>query len=131
MTKEKTPNYTAAQEALISTAAASGPLNLDAAKVLAANPAMNTADGQPRNYKSIIAKISRMGLPYARKQPTTKDGRAVVKKSDLVAQIAELAGITAFKLEGMDASPKASLEAIVSALENRVTFEMEVEAEAA
>lgn len=131
MTKEKTVNYSAVQEALITAAAATATLDLAAAHVLAANPAMNTADGQPRNYKSIIAKISRMGLPYARKQPTTKDGRAVVKKSDLVSQIASLAGVTASKLEGMDASPKAALEAIVTALENRVTFEMEVEAEAA
>ena len=117
MTAVKTPNYSPAQVALITAAAAAGSLNLDVAKSLAANPEMNTADGEPRNYRSIVAKISRMGLSYDRKVATSKDGSPVTKKSDLVSRIATLAGVNASKLEGMDKSPKSALEAIVTAFE--------------
>lgn len=132
--QEKTPNYSAMQTGLILAAAAAngGSLNLDIAKSLAANPAMDGEDG-PRNYRSIVAKISRMvtagdtvevdgesvAVVYERKQPTTKDGKPVTKKVDLVNRIASLAGINAAKLDGMDKSPKQALEAIVSALESR------------
>jgi hypothetical protein len=134
MTKEKTPNYSAAQVALIvsTAAAAGGSLNLDLAKSLAADPAMNSEDG-PRNYRSIVAKISQMvragdtvevdgenvPITYERKQPTTKDGKPVTKKVDLVNQIASLAGVNAAKLDGMDKAPKQALETIVAALESR------------
>lgn len=130
MATEKTPNYTAAQVALIVAAANGGNLNLDNAKALAANPAMNDSEGQPRNYRSIVAKISRMVAAgevagYDRKVPTTKDGRPVTKKTDLVARIATLAGVNAAKLDGMDKSPKGALETIVAALEARDADESE------
>jgi hypothetical protein len=117
MTAIKTPNYTAAQEAMIVAASEAGPLNLDVAKSLAADPAMNTADGEARNYRSIVAKISRMGLTYDRKVAVSKDGSPITKKSDLVTRIATLAGVNAAKLEGMDKSPKGALEVIVAAFE--------------
>ena len=117
MTKIVAPNYTAAQVALIVAASEVATLDLDAAKALAALPEMNDSDGNPRNYKSVIAKISRLALPYARKVATSKNGLPVTKKSDLVSRIATLAGVNASKLEGMDKSPKSALEAIVAAFE--------------
>lgn len=138
MTKEKIPNYSAAQVALITSVAASngGVLNIDLAKSLSANPAMNNDEGA-RPYKSIIAKIARMvtagdtvevdgetvTITYERKQPTTKTGKPVTKKTDLVNRIATLAGVNAAKLDGMDNSPKQALETIVAALESRASNE--------
>lgn len=118
---EKTPNYTAAQENLIREAAEAngGTLNLAIAETLAANPAMNDADGNTRKARSIVAKISRMGLDYERKQNVTKDGRPVAKKADLVARIATLAGVNVARLDGMANSPKMALETLVSAWEAR------------
>lgn len=120
---EKVPSYTAAQTALILSVAAAngGVLNLDLAKSIAANPAMNDADGKPRGYRNIVAKISTMvregaEITYARKQPTTKTGGVPTKKSELVDRIAALAGVNAAKLDGMDKSPKQALETIVSAI---------------
>lgn len=125
-TSDKAPNFSTAQEQLIrDTAAANGgTLNLALVKTLAADAAMNTADGEPRNYRSIVAKVSlmtRSGEPfsYERKQPTTKDGKPVTKKTDLVADIARLTGVAVAKLDGMDKSPKLALESIVAALEAR------------
>lgn len=135
MTKEKIANYSIAQTALIVAAAESngGVLNLDIAKSLAANPAMNDNDGNPRNYRSIVAKIARMVASgevasYERKVPTTKDGKPVTKKTDLVARIATAAGVNVAKLDGMDKSPKLALETIVAALEARETEGEESEA---
>jgi uncharacterized protein (DUF2147 family) len=127
MATEKTPNYTAAQEAIIvALAAANGDtLDLTLAKSLADDPRMNDADGNPRNYRSIVAKISRMGIAYKRKEPTTKDGKPVTKKSDLVSAIATLAGVNAAKLDGMEKSPKLALETIRDALASRAESESE------
>lgn len=122
---EKTPNYSAAQEQLIRDAAEKGVLNIAVATALAANPAMNAVDGTPRKPASIVAKISRMGLAYERKQPTTKTGEPVTKKTDLVAQIAELAGVNVATLDGMEKSPKGSLQALVAALGEQIVFEPE------
>lgn len=136
MSKEKTPNYSAAQVALIAAVAASngGVLNLELAKSIAADPKMDSEDGA-RNYRSIVAKISRMvasgetveidgepvAITYERKQPTTKDGKPVTKKTDLVNSIAALAGVNAAKLSGMDNSPKNALETLVAALQSRAS----------
>jgi|SRR6476469_1624668 len=108
MTKEKTPNYTAAQEAIISGFAGTGEggaLCLADATTIAAMPEMNGENGA-RNAKSIVAKINRMGLPYAKKVPTRKDGSKVETKADLVKEIAAAAGAT---FEGLDKAPRADL----------------------
>ena len=109
----KTPNYTVAQENLILAAADAGTLNLAAAETLAANPAMNDADGNPRKARSIVAKINRMGLPYERKVAVSKSGEPVEDKADIVARIAvKVAG----NLDGLDKAPKAALVAIAKAV---------------
>lgn len=117
MTKVVIPNYSTAQEALILASAINGVFNIDGAKALADNPAMDGADG-PRNYRSIIAKMSRMvtasggELSYARKEPVTKDGKPVSKKSDIVATIAKNAGVAVAKLDGLEKAPKLALETL-------------------
>lgn len=110
---EKIANYTAAQEALI---AAEAPLNYDKAQALAALPAMNTADGSPRKARSIVAKAIRMGVTYERQVRVTKTGEAVVRKDELVAQIAESAGLAVESLAGLEKSPKGALQSLRAAL---------------
>lgn len=118
---EKTPNYSPAQEALILAAveANGGVANKSVAEKLAADPAMNADEGKgaARNVRSIIAKMTRMDIGYQRQQPTTKDGKPVNKKLDLVKSIADLSGVTASKLDGLDKAPKLALEAIRDAFE--------------
>lgn len=121
---KKTANYTDAQTAIIIALANEngGRLNLDLVKTLEGDPRMNDADGNPRNYRSLVAKVSRLVTSgdiagYDRKQPTTKDGKPIVKKSELVERIAAAAGIAADKLESMDKSAKSALELLAEAVE--------------
>ena len=107
---DKTPNYTKAQEDLIR---AQAPLNLDKAKELAANPAMNDADGNARKARSIVAKAISMKVEYERKAPVTKSGDPIVRKEALVAEIAKA---VAGNLEGLEKAPKAALVALRDAL---------------
>lgn len=119
MAKEKTPNFSAAQTAIIvalAEAQPDGKLNLKLAHELAANPEMNTADGEPRNYRSIIAKINRMGVPYTRKEPTTKAGTPVEKKDVIVAEIANLVGVSVASLDTLDKASKAALQSLRNAV---------------
>jgi hypothetical protein len=123
---EKTPNYSPAQEQIIRDYAVSNaPLNIAKANELAAMPTMFDNDGNQRKAASIVAKIARLGLAYERKQPVTKTGEPVVKKTELVARIAELAGVNAATLDGMEKSPKDSLAALVEALGAQIVFEPE------
>lgn len=109
MATEKTVNYTPAQETIISTFAGTGPdgrLTLADATTIAAMPEMNDADGNARKPRSIVAKINRMGLPYAKKEPTRKDGSKVASKAKLVEEIASLSGVT---FEALDKAARADL----------------------
>ena len=108
MATEKTPNYSPAQEDFIRNFAGTGPdgrLNLADATAIAADPVM-FVDGEPRKAKSIVAKIGRMGLPYAKKVPTRKDGSAVASKAKLVEEIATLAGVS---FEALDKAARNDL----------------------
>jgi hypothetical protein len=98
-----TPNYSAAQEAMISDAftAKGSALNYSDAKAL--------GERMDKNPKSVTAKIVRMGIPYAKAGPVTKSGAAVVRKKDIVAEIAKLCP---GNLTGLEDAPKAALEAI-------------------
>lgn len=116
MSKE-TANYTVAQVAILTALAAAQPdgkLSLDLVKPLESDPRMNDADGNARNYRSIIAKINREGIPYSRKVVTSKDGSPVTKKTDLVGRIA---AIVSGNLDGLDNAPKAALVAIAGFVE--------------
>jgi hypothetical protein len=109
---EKIANYTAAQEALI---AAQAPLNYTKAQELATLPAMNTADGASRKARSIVAKAVRMGM-YIATPRVTKTGEAVVRKDELVAQIALASGVAVESLAGLEKSPKGALQSLRAAL---------------
>lgn len=125
MAKIATPNYSTAQETIILNAIRENGnvANLALAEVLAAREDMRDNDGQVRKARAITAKMSRMaeanGFTYERKAPTTKDGKAVTKKTDLVARIATLSGVTAAKLNGLETAPKLALESLVSAFAER------------
>lgn len=62
-----------------------------------------------KSSRSIIAKIVRMGLPYERKQPTTKTGEPVTNKAKLVAEIGQ---VVSGNLEGLEKAPKPALVAL-------------------
>ncbi len=67
---------------------------------------MNHPETGVRKPRSIVAKINRMGLPYAKKVVARKDGSKVQSKADLVKEIATSAGRT---FEGLDKAPRADL----------------------
>lgn len=121
MATEKVKNYTDAQEQLIRDMVREngGKADKALAEKLAADERMNSTDG-PRNARSIIAKITRMDdVTYVRQEPTTKDGKPVSKKQDIVKAIADLSGITASKLSGLDNAPKLALEVLRDAFAER------------
>lgn len=96
--KKATSKYTPAMEAAIR---AEPVLNQEVATRLAAS------FGPDFTARSVIAKITRMGLAYQRKQPTTKSGDPVEKKDGLVSEIAEIVGAN---LDGLDKAPKPVLQ---------------------
>lgn len=106
------PNYTAAQVAIIEDFVGTGPngsLCLADATTIASDPAMNHPETGSRKPRSIVAKINRLGLSYAKKVVARKDGTKVQTKADLVSEIAASAGRT---FEGLDKAPRADLVAL-------------------
>ena len=101
--KKSASKYSPAQEQRIRDAAAAGPLNQAVAETLAAE------FGEGFTGKSVIAKINRMSLPYARKVAVTKTGGKVESKSDIVAEIATF---VEGNLDGLDKAPKPALQAL-------------------
>jgi hypothetical protein len=113
MTKTATAtiaNYSASQEAIIRAFVGTGPegkLTLEDAATIAAMPEMAApADKPTRTAKSIVAKINRMGLAYAKKEPARKDGSKVETKAKLVAEIASL---TSLSFEALDNAARGDL----------------------
>ena len=122
MTKVVTPNYSPAQVALITAAIVGNGnvANVALATELSENPAMNDADGNPRKPRSIVAKMRRMvdeieGATYERKVAVSKTGEPVQKKLDLVKRIADLADVSASRLDGLEKAPKLALETLARA----------------
>jgi len=103
MTKVTVKKYTEAHEAAIRSAAAAGPLNQAVAERLAAE------FGNGHSSKGVIAKITRMGLPYERKKAVTKTGAPVEQKEAIVSQIEALVGAT---LDGLEKAPKPALQSL-------------------
>ena len=100
MEKQKVANYSDAQEKRIREAAENGPLNLEAAKALAAE------FGGSKTYRSVVAKIGKMGLPYAKKVAVSKNGEPVARKENLVAEIGRF---VPGSLEGLEKASKPAL----------------------
>lgn len=102
---EKTPNFTADQEARIRDAS---PLNLAKATALA------TEFG--KKPRSIIAKAVRMNVPYEKQKPVTKTGEPVVRKENLVSRIAEYLPEGA-NVDGLEKASKPALVAVLAAFD--------------
>lgn len=92
--------YTPEMEAKMKAAA---PLNAAKADALAAE------FGNGITGKSVIAKATRMGLPYEKKVATTKTGGKVESKEKIVAELAALIGEN---LDGLEKAPKPVLQNI-------------------
>lgn len=105
--KKTASKYTPAMEAAIRAAASEGPLNQDVANRLAAE------FGPDFSGRSVIAKINRMQLPYARKVAVTKTGAKVESKETICKEIGSL---VSGNLDGLDKAPKPALQALRDAL---------------
>lgn len=119
--KEKTPNYSPAQEQVIRDvfAAKGSALTFEDCAVIAARPDMFDADGNARKPRSIAAKISRMDdVAYKAKEPTRKDGSEIAKKADLVKAIAAGAGVSLASLDGLEKAPRETLVTLRNAVVN-------------
>ncbi len=111
MTATKTVNYTAEQEAVIAAMAAKaekGLLTVVDAEMLAADFG--------KTVKSVVAKISRMGM-YQKKVYTTKTGEAVEKKDSLADKLAEIVGLTEAEADSLTKANKTALAKIIAKLE--------------
>ena len=107
----KAVNYTPEQEALIAEmagAAETGTLNAANAEMLAAEFG--------KTVKSVVAKLSRMGV-YQKKVYTTKTGDAVVKKDSLADKLAEIVGLTEAETDSLTKANKTALAKIIAKLE--------------
>lgn len=110
MATTKTVNYTAEQEAVMAKMAA------DAGGVLTSEQAAMLAEDFGKTLKSVVAKLSRMGV-YQKKVYTTKTGEAVVKKDSLADRLAEICGLTEAEATSLEKANKAALAKIVGKLE--------------
>ena len=78
-----------------------------------ADVAQDIADQIGKSRRSVIAKIKSMGLPYAVKKPTRKDGSAVALKIDTVLAIAKALDMDALDLDGLTKAPRSALSALL------------------
>lgn len=65
-----------------------------------------------KSTRSIIAKLSRMGL-YQKKAYVTKSGEAVVKKNALADKMAEVFGLTEAEADSLTKANKTALKKIL------------------
>lgn len=100
MASEKTVNYTAEQEAEL------------AARYQAGETVEALAEAFGKGVRSVIAKLSRLGVYKAKE--ATKTSR--VTKADLVAQAANLAGVELATFASFEKADKGALEALVASL---------------
>lgn len=103
-TAQKTVNFTPEQEQMIRDAA---PLNLEKATAL--------AEKMGKKPRSIVAKATRMEVPYEKKGPVTKTGEAVIRKETLVEQISKYTAAGS-NLDGLEKASKPALIAVLAAL---------------
>jgi hypothetical protein len=76
---------------IIEEAAEFGPLNLDRCVALSEMPIFADAGVTARG---IIAKARTLGVPYQKVVRTTKDGRSIMRKDELVTRIESATGLT-------------------------------------
>jgi len=118
-TNKSASDYTAVQVALILAAveANGGVADGSVAESLAKDSRMDAGPDAkqpgPRSKRAIIAKMTRMSeIDYVKATPVSKSGGVPTKKTALVEMIAELSGLSASKLTGLDGAPKLALETI-------------------
>ena len=68
-----------------------------------------------KTVNSVRAKLSKLNL-YIKPKPTTKSGATVVRKNDLVNEIADLLGKDADLLGSLEKSTKFALNAVIAGL---------------
>lgn len=68
-----------------------------------------------KTVASIRSKLVREGV-YVKKERKTKDGKAIVSKAELVAQIADAMGEDLEVMESLEKSTKVVLQKILSAV---------------
>ena len=81
---------------------------------LATVEALVTEFGKPK--RSIISKLSSLGVYKAQPRNTTKKGTPVVRKAEIVAQIEEALGTQLF-LSSLTKASKADLETLLAIIE--------------
>lgn len=117
---EKKDNYSSAQIAAITSAAAAngGVLNKAAATELAKLPIF-----KDKTEKSIIAKLSNMArsidapFKYERAKKQSVNGGEVTRKADVVARLEELVG---FSVDSLIAGSKPQLDKLVNYVETKL-----------
>jgi hypothetical protein len=112
MTATKTVNYTAEQESAIMAMAATtekGLLNVADAEKL--------AEQFGKTVKSVVAKLSRMGV-YAKKEYTTKTGGVAIKKDAHADAIGAILKMSEGEIDSLTKANKTALVKIFEALAN-------------
>lgn len=70
-----------------------------------------------KSSKSIIGKLSKEGV-YAKKEYITKVGKKPITKKELVSDLADVLGIDAEKIQGLEKMPKLELEFLIETIKN-------------
>ena len=75
--------------------------------------AIDIAERIGKSPRSVIAKIKSMGLDYTVQRPVRKDGSAIARKADTVAEIARALSMDVADLEGLTKAPRNALMALL------------------
>ncbi len=121
-TKEKTPNFTDAQADALKAAYVAA---LEAGQTydeIRENVVDAFAEKFGKGAKSIVAKLSRMGV-YKAKEYKTKTGETPVKKDDRATFIGKVLGLSEPDTDSLAKANKRALEAIAVALANSKPIE--------
>lgn len=109
MSEQAKVNYTEEQIAILqSEATEDNPMTFDRAKTL--------VDAVGHNPRSIVAKVRSLGLPYKNSERTAKNGDPIVRKSELVAQIAQALEVDESDVESLESATKAALKLVLAGL---------------
>jgi len=84
-----------------------------------ANPTRDTVDTLAeelgKNARSVIAKLSREGV-YVTQPRVTKRGEPIIKKSELVCEIATILGVDEEQIATLEKATKADLQNLINRL---------------
>tara|TARA_Y100001937_G_scaffold120081_1_gene176736 strand:+ start:1028 stop:1426 length:399 start_codon:yes stop_codon:yes gene_type:complete len=84
-----------------------------------ANPTRDTVDVLAeelgKNARSVIAKLSREGV-YVTQPRVTKRGEPIIKKAELVSEIATILGVSIEQIATLEKATKADLQNLINRL---------------